>query len=108
MVYLGHRHGQTDRYLEVIAAKPGTTLSGDAAAEYGRQALLDVTGAATVDARLIDALPALKIVSVHAVGYDLTDLVKQKKLDPVGMVKIGEGFFSSLGFAPLPATFYSR
>ena len=24
------------------------------------------------------------------------------------MVKIGEGFFSSLGFAPLPATFYSR
>ena len=32
------------------------------------------SGAATVDARLIDALPALKIVSVHAVGYDLTDV----------------------------------
>lgn len=32
------------------------------------------SGAATVDARLIDALPALKIISVHAVGYDLTDV----------------------------------
>ena len=42
------------------------------------------------------------------VGYDLTTLVEQKKLDPVKMVKIGEGFFSSLGFAPLPATFYAR
>ena len=27
-----------------------------------------------MDARLIDALPALKIISVHAVGYDLTDV----------------------------------
>ncbi len=42
------------------------------------------------------------------VGYDLTKLIEQKKLDPVGMVKVGEGFFSSLGFAPLPASFYSR
>ena len=42
------------------------------------------------------------------VGYDLTKLIEQKKLDPVAMVKVGEGFFSSLGFAPLPATFYSR
>ena len=42
------------------------------------------------------------------VGYDLTTLIEQKDLGPVDMVKIGEGFFSSLGFAPLPATFYSR
>ncbi len=42
------------------------------------------------------------------VGYDLTKLIEQKKLDPVQMVKIGEGFFSSLGFSPLPASFYSR
>ena len=42
------------------------------------------------------------------VGYDLTDLIGKKKLDANGMVKVGEGFFSSLGFAPLPATFYSR
>jgi lactate dehydrogenase-like 2-hydroxyacid dehydrogenase len=32
------------------------------------------SGAATVDARLIDAMPALKVISVHAVGYDLTDV----------------------------------
>ncbi|HEU5483171.1 MAG TPA: M2 family metallopeptidase, partial [Sphingomicrobium sp.] len=42
------------------------------------------------------------------VGYDLTKLIEQKKLDEKEMVKIGEGFFSSLGFAPLPATFWSR
>ena len=42
------------------------------------------------------------------VGYNLTDLIEKKKLDEVGMVKIGEGFFSSLGFDPLPATFWSR
>jgi peptidyl-dipeptidase A len=42
------------------------------------------------------------------VGYDLTELITKKKLDEVGMVKIGEGFFSSLGFDPLPATFWSR
>jgi peptidyl-dipeptidase A len=42
------------------------------------------------------------------VGYDLTDLIVKKKLDEVGMVKVGEGFFSSLGFDPLPATFWSR
>jgi len=42
------------------------------------------------------------------VGYDLTKLIERKKLDPVAMARVGEGFFSSLGFAPLPATFYSR
>lgn len=42
------------------------------------------------------------------VGYDLTSLIEKKKLDEVGMVKIGEGFFGSLGFAPLPASFWSR
>lgn len=42
------------------------------------------------------------------IGYDLTDLIAKKNLDAVGMVKIGEQFFSSLGFAPLPATFWER
>lgn len=32
------------------------------------------SGAVPVDAALIDALPKLKIISVHAVGYDLTDV----------------------------------
>lgn len=39
-----------------LQVKPGTTLSGDAAAEYGRQALMDATGAATVDEAVTIAL----------------------------------------------------
>jgi peptidyl-dipeptidase A len=42
------------------------------------------------------------------IGYDLTDLIAKKDLDAIGMTKIGEQFFSSLGFAPLPATFWER
>jgi peptidyl-dipeptidase A len=42
------------------------------------------------------------------VGYDITDLIAAKKMDEIGMVKTGEGFFSSLGFDPLPPTFYTR
>lgn len=41
-------------------------------------------------------------------GYDLTDLIVARELDAVEMVRIGEQFFSSLGFAPLPETFYER
>jgi peptidyl-dipeptidase A len=41
-------------------------------------------------------------------GYDLTALLKAKGLDDVGMVRIGERFFTSLGFDPLPATFWER
>jgi peptidyl-dipeptidase A len=40
--------------------------------------------------------------------YDLTELLKAKNLDAKGMVKYGEGFFTSLGFAPLPETFWER
>ncbi|MGB3752947.1 MAG: M2 family metallopeptidase [Parerythrobacter sp.] len=42
------------------------------------------------------------------IGYDITDLIAEKGLDEVGMVRVGEQFFSSLGFDPLPATFYER
>jgi peptidyl-dipeptidase A len=42
------------------------------------------------------------------VGYDITALLKAKGYDPLKMVKTGEGFFSSLGFAPLPETFWQR
>jgi peptidyl-dipeptidase A len=41
-------------------------------------------------------------------GYDLTALLKQHKVEPVGMVHYGENFFKSLGFAPLPKTFWER
>jgi peptidyl-dipeptidase A len=41
-------------------------------------------------------------------GYDLTKIIETKKLDAVEMTKIGERFFTSLGFASLPKTFWER
>ena len=42
------------------------------------------------------------------VGYDVGTLLQAKGYDPIRMVRQGEGFYSSLGFAPLPATFWTR
>jgi peptidyl-dipeptidase A len=41
-------------------------------------------------------------------AFSLTDNLKSRKVDPVGMVRIGERFFTSLGFDPLPKTFFER
>jgi peptidyl-dipeptidase A len=41
-------------------------------------------------------------------GYDLTAILKQRKMPPLEMVKRGEHFYSSIGFAPLPKTFWDR
>ncbi|HXA84019.1 MAG TPA: M2 family metallopeptidase [Candidatus Dormibacteraeota bacterium] len=41
-------------------------------------------------------------------GYDLTQLLKDHKVNELGMVHYGENFFKSLGFAPLPETFWER
>lgn len=41
-------------------------------------------------------------------SLDVTKKIKQKKLDEKAMVRIGEGFFVSLGFDPLPKTFWER
>jgi len=41
-------------------------------------------------------------------GYDLTELLQAKKVDEKEMVHYGERFFTSLGFAPLPGTFWDR
>ena len=43
-----------------------------------------------------------------AAGYDLGAILNEKGFDAVGMVKTAEGFFSSLGFEELPATFWQR
>ncbi|MEP2736191.1 MAG: M2 family metallopeptidase [Erythrobacter sp.] len=42
------------------------------------------------------------------IGYDLTALIEEKGWDEKEMVKVGEQFFSSLGFEPLPETFWER
>lgn len=41
-------------------------------------------------------------------GYDLTQQLKDHKVDELGMVHYGENFFKSLGFAELPKTFWER
>ena len=41
-------------------------------------------------------------------GYDLTRLLQREQVDALEMVRYGERFFSSLGFEPLPATFWER
>ena len=41
-------------------------------------------------------------------GYDLTALLVENGYDAEQMVRTGEAFFSSLGFEPLPETFWTR
>ena len=42
-------------------------------------------------------------------GYDLTKILESRKeINAVEMVRIGERFFTSLGFDPLPQTFWER
>ena len=41
-------------------------------------------------------------------GYDLTRILKSRNTDAKQMVRYGEKFFTSLGFAPLPPTFWER
>ncbi len=50
------------------------------------------------------------LVAPPGVGqaYEITDLLVEDGFDAEQMVKVGENFFSSLGFAPLPQTFWER
>ena len=41
-------------------------------------------------------------------GYDLTDLLEDADVGEIAMVRYGERFFNSLGFDPLPDTFWER
>ncbi|ABF52177.1 M2 family metallopeptidase [Sphingopyxis alaskensis] len=41
-------------------------------------------------------------------GYDIGELLAAQGKTPLDMVKIGENFYSSLGMAPLPDTFWKR
>ena len=43
-----------------------------------------------------------------ASSYDLTDLLTSAGYDATKMVQTGEGFYKSLGLAPLPQTFWER
>jgi len=47
-------------------------------------------------------------VPVSGDTYDLTKELKRRKVDERGMVKYAEGFFTSLGYQPLPPAFWER
>jgi peptidyl-dipeptidase A len=42
------------------------------------------------------------------IGYDIGRLLAARQYDQIKMVKTGEGFYSSLGFDPLPDSFWKR
>jgi len=49
------------------------------------------------------------VAPAHAgAGYSLTDILRRRKMGAVDMVRTGERFFTSLGFDPLPMTFWER
>src|SRR5205823_8096075 len=51
--------------------------------------------------------PIVKPASDNA-AYNLDEILNQKKVDARGMVHYGENFFKSIGFAPLPVSFWER
>lgn len=65
------REGLEQRYRLVAAD----------AAEAGAAQVLVTTGTHGADAALIDALPALRLIAVHGVGYDQVDLAHTRARD---------------------------
>jgi peptidyl-dipeptidase A len=48
------------------------------------------------------------VAPAGARGYDVTERLRARGLDARGIVRTGESFFTSLGFARLPQTFWER
>jgi len=48
------------------------------------------------------------LLEVPGQVLDLTPILRDKKVDDLRMVRYGENFFKSLGFEPLPQTFWER
>jgi peptidyl-dipeptidase A len=81
-----------EKYGAAVPAEgpiPAHLLGNIWAQEWGN--VLDLTAPANADA-----------------GYSLTKILEQRKTSPTDMVKMGERFYTSLGFAPLPASFWER
>ncbi len=54
----------------------------------------------------INVYPIVAPESSHR--FDLTELLKKEGYDELKMVRAAENFFTSIGFSPLPDTFYER
>jgi peptidyl-dipeptidase A len=88
-------------------------VRGQLAKKYGSDA---VPAKAPIPAHLLGNIWAQEWNNIYdlmnspkpAQSYDLTKILQDRHTDPRGMVKYGEAFFTSLGFAPLPRTFWER
>ena len=88
-------------------------VRGQLAKKYGTQV---VPANGPIPAHLLGNIWAQEWNNVYALmdspkpeqSYDLTKILQERKTDARGMVRYGEGFFTSMGFAPLPKTFWER
>jgi peptidyl-dipeptidase A len=82
-------------------------------AQYGKQLVPD---GQPIPAHLLGNMWAQQWGNIYplvappgdARGFDLTQLLRAKQVDPKELVRYGERFFTSVGFDPLPETFWER
>ncbi|WP_437291793.1 M2 family metallopeptidase [Sorangium sp. So ce406] len=88
-------------------------VRGRLAARYGAEVVPD---ARPIRADLLGDMWAQDWTNIYELAepegaapiYDLSAALREKGFTPIEMVKTGERFFVSLGFDPLPATFWQR
>ena len=88
-------------------------VRGQLAKKYGTDV---VTANGPIPAHLLGNIWAQEWNNVYplmdspkpAQSYDSTKILEERHTDARGMVRYGEAFFTSLGFAPLPKTFWER
>jgi peptidyl-dipeptidase A len=88
-------------------------VRGQLVKKYGKDA---VPPAGPIPAHLLGNIWAQEWNNVYELmdspkpkqSYDLTKILQDRHTDAKGMVRYGEAFFTSLGFAPLPKTFWER
>jgi peptidyl-dipeptidase A len=88
-------------------------VRGQLRKKYGNEL---VTANGPIPAHLLGNLWSQEWNNVYALmdspkppaSYDLTKILENRHTDAKGMAHYGEAFFTSLGFAPLPKTFWER
>jgi peptidyl-dipeptidase A len=81
--------------------------------KYGPEA---VSASGPIPAHLLGNMWAQEWANIYSLvapqdadpGYNLTEILKARQTNYEQMVEYGERFFTSLGFAPLPETFWTR
>ena len=89
-------------YVRAQAARRSTARSSPRRVRFRR------TCSATCGSRTGRTSTAGRAGRARSRRISLTERLKAKKIEPLEMVRIGERFFTSLGFEPLPKTFWER